>query len=85
MASIGFSKEEKTLIVERLQGYFRDELDQELGDFDAGFLLGFISEELGPFFYNQGLYDAQAVFQKSMDSIVDSIYQVEKPTPYGRS
>lgn len=25
MASIGFSKEEKTLIVERLQGYFRDE------------------------------------------------------------
>jgi uncharacterized protein (DUF2164 family) len=85
MASIDFSREEKTLIVERLQRYFRDELNQEIGEFDAEFLLGFISEELGPFFYNQGLYDAQAIFQKSVDSIVDSIYQVEKPTPYGRS
>jgi len=40
---------------------------------------------IGPFFCNQGLYDAQAIFQKSVDSIVDSIYQVEKSTPYGRS
>ena len=85
MATFDFSREEKTLIVERIQRYFRDELDQEMGDFDAEFLLGFISGELGPFFYNQGLYAAQAVFQKSMDSIVDSIYQVEKPTPYGKS
>ncbi len=85
MATVDFSREEKTLIVERIQRYFRDELDQEIGGFDAEFLLGFISEELGPFFYNRGLYDAQAVFQKSMDSIVDSIYQVEKPTPYGKS
>ena len=46
MASIDFSREEKTLIVERLQRYFR---------------------------------------QKSVDSIVESIDQVEKATPYGRS
>ena len=84
MSNIEFSKEEKTVIIEQLQEYFRDELDQDLGNFDAEFLLNFILKELGPYFYNRGLYDAQAVLHKSMDSVIEAIYTIEKRTQFRR-
>ena len=84
MSKIEFSKEEKTVLVERLQRYFSEELDQDLGGFDAQFLLDFFSEELGAVYYNQGLYDAQALFRGSVESILESIHQIEKTTPLGR-
>ena len=46
---------------------------------DAEFLLDFLSKELGPHYYNRGLYDAQAVMQKHIDAVVESIYEIEKP------
>jgi uncharacterized protein (DUF2164 family) len=79
MAEIGFSKEEKTLIVDKLCNYFDQELNQKLGQFDADFLLDFITNEIGPYFYNRGLYDAQAVMQGRVDLIIESIYEIEKP------
>ncbi len=54
------------------------ELDLELGQFDADFLIDFISKEMGSLYYNQGLYDAQAVLVDRMDSLTDAIYQLEK-------
>lgn len=84
MTAIKFSKDEKTLIVRRIQLYFREELDQEIGQFDAEFLLDFFAEEVGAFFYNRGLYDAQAVLEKRLDSIAEAIYELEKPTELGR-
>ena len=79
MAETGFSKEEKQLIVDKLRNYFEQELNQELGQFDADFLLDFITKEIGPYFYNRGLYDAQAVMQGRVDAIIESIYEIEKP------
>lgn len=79
MAEIGFTKEERELITVKLKSYFEQELNQELGQFDADFLLDFITDELGPYFYNRGLYDAQSVMQRSVDSIMESIYEIEKP------
>ncbi|NVK42886.1 MAG: DUF2164 domain-containing protein [Oceanospirillaceae bacterium] len=84
MALIEFSKDEKALIVRRIQLYFREELDQELGQFDAEFLLDFFAGELGAYFYNRGLYDAQAVLEKRLDSIAEAIYEIEKPTDFRR-
>ena len=54
------------------------ELEVELGQFDADFLLDFISNEMGNHYYNQGLYDAQAVLVDRMDALNDAIYQLEK-------
>ena len=54
------------------------ELDVELGQFDADFLLDFISKEMGSLYYNQGLYDAQTVLADKMDSIVEAVYQLEQ-------
>jgi len=84
MTAIKFSKDERNLIVGRIQLYFREELNQEIGRFDAEFLLDFFAEEVGGFFYNRGLYDAQLVLEKRLESITDAIYELEKPTGSGR-
>ena len=84
MSRIEFSEEERALLVRRIQLYFREELEQDIGRFDAEFLLEFIAEELGAYFYNRGLYDAQAILEKRMESLADAIYELEKPTELGR-
>ena len=79
MADIAFTKEEKQQLIEKIRNYFESELNQELGQFDTEFFLDFLCRELGPWFYNRGLYDAQAVMQKHIDAVVESIYEIEKP------
>lgn len=79
MSEITFNKDQNQAIIDKIQDYFANELDQELGQFDAEFLLDFFSKEMGAVYYNQGLYDAQAILTKQMDDITDAIYQIEKP------
>jgi uncharacterized protein (DUF2164 family) len=80
--TIEFSKEEKAIIVRKLQIYFNEELKQELGRFDAEFLLDFVGEEIGAYFYNRGLQDAQTILASKLDDLNDAIYQLERPTEF---
>ena len=79
MSEIKFGSDEKAQMVKKVQGYFEKELDQDIGRFDAEFLIDFLTKEMGPFFYNKGLQDAQAVVSSKSDEIVDAIYELEKP------
>ena len=78
MSKIEFSKEEKETLVKKIQFYFDQELQHEIGQFDAEFLLDFFSEEVGGYYYNRGLYDAQAFIEKRMEGISEDLYQLEK-------
>lgn len=78
MAKIEFSAQQKEQFIQKLQKYMSTELDVELGQFDADFLLDFISKEMGVHYYNQGLYDAQTVLADRMDTLAEAIYQLEK-------
>lgn len=80
MTTIKFSEEENKVIITKVQQYFQERLNQELGRFDAEFFLEFISEELGKYYYNRGLYDAQAILLKKLDSITEAISEIEIPT-----
>ena len=80
MTEITFKKSQKDALVSKLQHYFEQELDQEIGQFDAEFLLDFFSKEMGAVFYNQGLYDAQTILQNKVADISDAIFEIEKPT-----
>ncbi len=84
MANIEFSREEKEVIARKIRLYFSEELDQEIGQFDAEFLLDFFAEEIGPFFYNRGLYDAQTVMEARLADISEALYEIEKPTQFSR-
>ncbi|MEW6998210.1 DUF2164 domain-containing protein [Colwelliaceae bacterium BS250] len=80
MSNIEFSAAQKDALILKLQRYFQTELEQDLEQFDAEFLLDFFAKEMGNVYYNQGLYDAQAVLNEKVDSISDAIYEIEKPT-----
>ena len=80
MSSISFSLTQQSFLKEKLQQYFSDELDQELGEFDAEFLLDFISNNIGSYYYNQGLRDAQAVLLGKLDHITEAIEEIELAT-----
>lgn len=79
MEKINFSKSEKEAMVQKVKLYFREELNQEIGGFDAEFLIDFFAEEMGGFFYNRGLYDAETLINEKVSEISDLLLQLEKP------
>jgi len=84
MPIINFSKEEKEQIVPLIQKYLREELECDIGSFDAEFLLDFFSKEMGGFIYNRALTDVHALLDNQLDSISESIYALEKPVPFNK-
>ena len=80
MSDIEFTKEEQAVLIDKIKAYFSEELDQDIGRFDAEFLLGFITKEIGVYFYNRGLNDAQVILQSRLESVTDAIYELEMPT-----
>lgn len=80
MADIELDSSVKVDVVAKIQKYFQDELHQELGSFDAEFVLDFFSKEVGVYYYNQGLADALKSFELKMEDVSDAVYQLEKET-----
>ncbi len=81
MKPIPFSREETADITAKLRTYFRDELEMDLAALPAEMLLDFLGREIGPFFYNRGLYDAQAVVTAKVEDIAEAIYGLERSGP----
>lgn len=78
MKPIKFEKEQRDRIIRDIQRYLSDEHDVLLGAIPSELLLAFFTERVGPYYYNQGLADAQAVFARSLDTINDAIYGLEQ-------
>lgn len=57
--TIEISKEARQQAIASIERYFRENMDEPIGNVSAGALLGFFIEELGPSLYNQGVADAQ--------------------------
>ena len=83
MSKIEFTRKEKEVIVHQIILYFDRELSQEIGQFDAEFLLDFFSEKIGPSYYNKGLSDARSVLEGKLEDIDAAIYEIEKPVGFG--
>jgi len=82
VSEIKFSKEEKSEIIDKVQTYFSKELDQEIERFDAEFLIDFFAEEIGAYFYNRGLNDAQILLNDKIEELCYLVQDLEKPTDY---
>jgi uncharacterized protein (DUF2164 family) len=78
MSDIKLSTDETDRIIGRIKSYFSDELDQELGSFEANFLLEFFAREVGPHFYNRGLADAHTLLTEKFEEIGYLIQELEK-------
>lgn len=79
MQKIKLTKPQTAHIVNKIKAYFNDELNQEIGGFEAGFLIDFFAQEIGPHFYNQGLTDAHTLFVEKSEELGYLIQDLEKP------
>ncbi len=78
MALVEFSKEAKEDILGMIQTYASEELDRELSGLESQLFLDFLSDKIGPYFYNRALNDARLKIQERMDGIADAIYELEQ-------
>ncbi len=79
MAEIVIDPVAKQEIIIKLKDYFQRELSQELGGFEAEFLLEFFAKSVGPYYYNQGLLDGLKAVESKLEECSDLIYQLEQP------
>ncbi|MBT3229013.1 MAG: DUF2164 domain-containing protein [Candidatus Marinimicrobia bacterium] len=77
-----FSREMKDELIQRIQVYFTTEMSQELGNFEAEFLLDFFSKNIGPHYYNQAIRDIQKHLSGYVDTLNERIDELEKPLPH---
>ncbi len=82
MTDIEFTQEEKKILVSKIQSYFHSELSEEIGQFDAEFLLEFFNKEIGNYHYNKGLQDARSLIEENGQNILQSFYEMEKITEF---
>jgi uncharacterized protein (DUF2164 family) len=80
MSKYNFTKEQKDNIVQKIKLYYQSEFSENIGQFDAEFLLEFFAKEIGNYFYNQGLQDASKAINTHIDAINDTLYTMEEPT-----
>lgn len=79
MNEIKLSKEQKDKIVSKVKEYFAAELNQEIGSFEAEFLIDFFATQIGSYYYNRGLFDAQQIFNEKMEDLGYLLQELEKP------
>jgi len=57
--TITLNKDARATAVLSIERYFKDELDEKIGNIRAGALLNFFIEEIGPSIYNQAVAEVQ--------------------------
>lgn len=57
-------------MIYELQGYFRNEREEELKHLGAHLMVDFIVEKIGPMIYNQALLDARELMSEKIDDIL---------------
>lgn len=57
--SLELNKSDRAQAIASIERYFREQMEEPIGNVTAGALLGFFVTEIGPCLYNQGVADAQ--------------------------
>ncbi|MEA1953230.1 MAG: DUF2164 domain-containing protein [Campylobacterota bacterium] len=85
MTNLQFTSHEKEILVHKIQNYFENELSEEIGQFDAEFLLDFFSKEIGGYHYNRGLQDARTLIEENTQNLSQTFYEMEEATEFVKS
>jgi uncharacterized protein (DUF2164 family) len=63
------SNEQKSEVVASLRRFFTEELDQDLSEMRAAFVLDYILTEIAPVAYNQGVEDARKYLASAAEDL----------------
>lgn len=75
--SIELSKEDRAQAIASIERYFRENMEEKIGNIAAGGLLGFMLEEIGPSVYNKGVADAQERLQARVTELDFEVHEEE--------
>lgn len=75
--TIELSKEVRQQALTSIERYFREHMDEPIGNVTAGALLGFFLQEIGPALYNRGVADAQERMQTQVMELDIDVHEDE--------
>jgi uncharacterized protein (DUF2164 family) len=80
--AIEIDKDARKEAIASIERYFKENMDEPIGNIAAGGLLGFFLEEIGPLIYNQAVADVQERLQARVSELDIDIH--EDPFTYWR-
>ncbi len=80
--TIEISKEQRAQAIASIERYFREHMEEKIGNIAAGALLGFFIEEVGPLIYNKAVIEVQERLQTRVMEIDLEVH--EDPFLYWR-
>ena len=64
-------------LIESIKRFFKERMDDEIGDLKAILLLDYFMEEIGPTIYNQAIIEARGYMQDKLSDMDGSCYEPE--------
>ena len=74
MQKLELNKERRLAAINDLKTFFANEKNEDISDFQAGLLLDFMINSIGPYLYNQAIEDAYQLMREK----VEDLYGLEK-------
>ena len=71
-------KEQEEVLLDELRAYMSDELDMDIGNLPAKFLLDFVVELIGPKIYDQAISDAEPWLYHRFTGILEDLSVLKK-------
>ena len=75
--TIKLSKITKQQLIESIKRYFKENLDEEIGDLKASLFLDFCLQEICPSVYNQAIIHARSFMEDKLSDLEDTCYEPE--------
>jgi len=75
--AIELNKDARREAIASIERYFRENMDEPIGNIAAGGLLGFFLEEIGPAIYNQAVADVQERLQARVMELDIEVHEEE--------
>jgi len=75
--AIELEKKDREQAIESIQRYFKQNMEEPIGNVTAGALLAFMLEEIGPSIYNKAVADVQDRLQSRIDDLGFEVHEDE--------
>ena len=75
--AIELAAEQRKEAIASIERYFREHMDEKIGNIAAGALLGYFLEELGPLVYNKAVADVQQRLQARVMEVDIEVHEDE--------
>jgi uncharacterized protein (DUF2164 family) len=75
--AITLSPDTRKPLLASIKRYLAENLDQDVGDLQAGLLLDYFLKEIGPSVYNRAIHDAQTYMQERLTDLEGVCFEKE--------